>query len=197
MNAPQNSPPPGRSLSEPVFLFGSLLFGLLVFGGILHAWKAHHRLPSVRFGYSHVHQRLIDNNTHYDSLHDFQTAALIDFDNPGPQLQLLATAYELDNAESVAVALRGLLNHTPEDADLHARLAVALLQLGRPEEGLLHIKRAVKLDATQPGYFTAYGAILLALERIPEAKASYRKALELDPDSETALSALESLPENP
>ncbi len=72
-----------------------------------------------------------------------RTAATIDFDDAWAQLQLLSAAKKVNDAESAVFALRGLLNQTPDDPDLHGELAGVLLDIDKPEEALLHCRHAV------------------------------------------------------
>jgi tetratricopeptide (TPR) repeat protein len=191
MTSPRQSMANSRGFSVQFFFLGNLIFALLLAAGIFNSLRATGRLPDVHFGYVDYHQNLISKNKTREALPELRTAAAIDFDNAAVQLQLLLSAYEVNDAESVIMALRGLLSHTPDDAELHSKLAVALLELGHADEALLHIGRAVKLDPTNAGLRTTHGAILLTLGRLDEAAENYRKALELDPHSEAAHRALQ------
>ena len=191
MNPPRQSMAYSRGFSAQLFVLGNLIFASLLAAGIFNSLWATGRLPNVHFGYVDYHQNLISKNKKREALPELRTAAAIDFDNAAAQLQLLLTAYEVNDAESVVLALRGLLSHTPDDAELHSKLAVALLEIGNPDEALLHINRAVKLEPTNAALRTTHGAILLALGRLDEAAAAYREALQLDPHSETAGRALQ------
>ncbi len=196
MNSSHPSLPTHPGYKTQVFLLGLLLFGLLSAGGIVNSLRVEGRLPNVRYGYLDQHLELLATNKHKEALPEFRTAALVDFDNAAAQLQLLSAAYQFHDVESVEIALRGLLSHTPNDSDLHGRLAVVLFETGKPDQALFHINREVLLDPDNTTLLTTHGAIMLALGRFPEAAASYQKALELDPASESARLGLESLSTN-
>ena len=141
-----------RSLMGQLFVVGNLLFVLLLGGGIVSSILVEDRRPQVRYGYSDAHRRLLDTESNSTVIPRLRSAAAIDFDNAAAQLQLLSTAYALNDRENVVFALRGLLNHTPNDPLLHDSLAISLLDSGNPEEALIHSGRAVNSTHPCPGW---------------------------------------------
>jgi Flp pilus assembly protein TadD len=166
------------------------VFALLLCGGVGYSIYVNGRLPSVRYGYAENHRQLLEAGNRGGLIPELRTAASIDFDDAGVQLQLLSTAYEVNDLESVTLALRGLLKHTPDDAELHGELAAVLLDSGALEEALVHSRYAVRLDPSAAWLHTTHGAVMLAMGRNHEASAAYRKALRLDSNSEHAKRAL-------
>ncbi|MBT4868223.1 MAG: hypothetical protein HON53_24215 [Planctomycetaceae bacterium] len=179
-----------RSRSTPLFVVGNSVLALLLCGGIGYSIHVSGRLPGVRFGYTDNHRQLLETGKRGELIPELRTAASIDFNDAGAQLQLLLTASDTNDLESKAVALRGLLNHTPGDAELHGELAGVLLTTGALDEALVHSRYAIKLDPSVDWLHTTYGAVMLAMGRNREAAVSYRKALRLNPKSEPAKRAL-------
>jgi tetratricopeptide (TPR) repeat protein len=175
---------------EQLFIVGNLLLALLLIGGIARSVLIDGRLPNIRVGYSEIHQRLIETGKQTEVIPDLRTAASINFDDGFAQLQLLSTASEVNDTESAILGLRGLLNHSPDDPELHGELAMLLLGIGQLEDALVHSRLAVKLDPASARLQTTQGAVMLALGRNRAAADCYRKALGLNPDSEAAQRAL-------
>jgi len=145
LGKPRRLAPPSRSRFSLVFLVGNLIFVLLLGGGVGYSLYARGRLPDVRFGYVDNHRQLLESGKQGELMPDLRTAALVNFDDASAQLQLLSTASLLNDSKNIAVAMRGLLSHTPDDAELHAELAAVLLSTAALAEALLHSSYAVKL----------------------------------------------------
>ncbi|HIE99857.1 MAG: hypothetical protein ABGZ23_05075 [Fuerstiella sp.] len=190
--------------SAQLFVVGNVLLAVLLSGGIAHSVISDGRPPKIRVGFADTHRHLIDTRKHAEIIPDLQTAASINFDDGVTQLQLLSTAYKAHDTDSIVLGLRGLLNHAPDDSELHGELATVLLGIGHAEDALRHAEDAlrhfedalvhssvaVRLNPDSSRLQITQGAVMLALERNQEAAASYRKALELNPDSEPAQRAL-------
>ena len=82
--------------------------------------------------------------------------------------------------------LRGALARDPDDAHLHAVLALALVQLDRAAEALPEADRAVGLAPDWGLGHVARADALLDLDRAREAAGAAREALRLDPDDVAA-----------
>ena len=182
--------PPSRSRSTLLFLVGNLVFLLLLGGGVGYSFHTRGRLPDVRFGYVDNHRELLETGKRSELIPDLRTAALIDFDDAAAQVQLLTTASMVNDSENIAVAMRGLLSHTPDDAELHAELAAVLLGKAALDEALVHSSYAVKLVPSSARLHSIHGAVMLAMGRNREAVSAYREALRLDPGLEPAKRAL-------
>jgi len=71
---------------------------------------------------------------------------------------------------------------SPGDADVHFAYSLAYLNpVGREDEALAEIQRALVLDPLSPYKITSAGMIYGDLGRYDRAVAEYRKAIELDP----------------
>lgn len=86
--------------------------------------------------------------------------------------------------------LRAALQLTPEDADLHARLAAALLEQGRPQEALAVYREAVRLAPGTVEYRRSLAEAALAVGEWQQAEAEFRAAIRLDPGEAALFSGL-------
>ena len=80
----------------------------------------------------------------------------------------------------------------PDYAEAHANLGLALVALGRLEEALPHLERAVQL-APRAETFATYGRALAIAGRLEQAAALYEHALELDPAQPEARTTLATI----
>ena len=75
----------------------------------------------------------------------------------------------------------------PNFLEAHVDLAGVLWRLADYEGSLEHAKRAVEIDPNHPYAVRIYGTALLHLNRLGEAEAQLRRALELKPDFPIAI----------
>lgn len=73
----------------------------------------------------------------------------------------------------------------PNDHEALNDLGWMLLQVGRPEDALERLERAIELEE-DASHFNNKGRALLELERFPEATDAFKRAVELDPEDEEA-----------
>ena len=59
--------------------------------------------------------------------------------------------------------------------------AVTLSFMNREEEGLVAIRKALKIDSNDSNLWTNEGFLLMRLKRYKEAKVSFEKALKIEP----------------
>jgi tetratricopeptide (TPR) repeat protein len=78
-------------------------------------------------------------------------------------------------------ALRTATQLLPDDAEAHANLAVALLDLGRLDEAVASYQRALEIKSDYVDAHINLGNALRSLGRLDEAVTSYRSALVIDP----------------
>ena len=90
------------------------------------------------------------------------------------------------NLDRALEMIRKAVAAEPENAAYRDSLAWVLHRLGRSEEALPYMEKAAKLMAEEPDstVLDHLGDILAALKRLPEARANWTKALELDPSPE-------------
>lgn len=88
-----------------------------------------------------------------------------------------------------------VMDRVPPGLDeAQAILALGERGRGRPEAALARIEQAVRLAPDNPSHLNNYGVILAENGKIDDARAAWRRVLELDPDNATArenLSAFE------
>ena len=118
----------------------------------------------------------------------------------------LGTMLMQTQPEEAVLMFRQALQHYPEDTQTYINLGSTLSTLGRNEEALAVLQRAIPL---QPADFEAepaprrarfyasgihynIGNTLLELERPQEAEQAFRRALEIDPDNTRVQHALAS-----
>jgi len=70
----------------------------------------------------------------------------------------------------------------PNDSGAHASYSHLLCIMGRKEEALPHIERAIELDPLSPSHYRFYGRILGANRRYDDAIAAFRTAMEMNPN---------------
>ncbi|MDJ0947303.1 MAG: tetratricopeptide repeat protein [Alphaproteobacteria bacterium] len=106
----------------------------------------------------------------------------------------LASAHAaLEDFAAAAVHYEKALALRPDHLGARNNLAIALIELGRIEEGVEHFEAVL---AAEPGHAEAHnnlGNALSQLGRYHEALAGYRRALELEPDFADALNNLGKL----
>jgi tetratricopeptide (TPR) repeat protein len=78
----------------------------------------------------------------------------------------------------------------PSDLGSRNALGLCLLQLERPREALAQFDALLALDPTLPFAHASRGNSMFGLGAISPAEASYRRALELDPNQAVALAGL-------
>jgi tetratricopeptide (TPR) repeat protein len=85
------------------------------------------------------------------------------------------------NMDAAIRILRALLEALPQDAELHARLSHCLEQNGDVEEAGKEIGRAIRSRPDVAAFYVQSAQLLVHAERLEEAVAAYRTALEREP----------------
>jgi tetratricopeptide (TPR) repeat protein len=90
------------------------------------------------------------------------------------------------NLDRALGMIRKAVAAEPENAAYQDSLAWVLHRMGKSEEALPYMEKAAQLMADEPDstVLDHLGDILAALNRLPEARAHWTKALELDPSPE-------------
>ncbi|GAB2179910.1 tetratricopeptide repeat protein [Denitratisoma sp. agr-D3] len=92
--------------------------------------------------------------------------------------------------EAAEDALRQALALAPDQAEVHANLALLLEDRGALAEAESHYRRALALKPEQSQILLNFGAMLAGQKRFAEAEDGYRRALAITPDSPAVLSNL-------
>ena len=111
----------------------------------------------------------------------------------GPVMNLVeqaaGAAAQLDYTAAISSARQAILL-SPENAQAHLVLGSALRLSGRPQEGLVELQIAQKLNPNDPTAYYELGGAYSQLKNFDEAISSYRRALELKPDDAKSLAQL-------
>jgi superkiller protein 3 len=92
--------------------------------------------------------------------------------------------------EEVLAQAQDRLAKTPQDAQAHLAVAVALVRLERWDGAIAQLQEAIKLDPKNPVLYQALGSIFSLQDRWPEAATAFRKVLELSPNEAAIHAAL-------
>ncbi len=117
----------------------------------------------------------------------------LDASSPKGDRNLAALQFEAGRYEEAAAAYARLVEAQPDDAGLRASYAGALGALGRYQESLVQIDRAIALDPANAEAHHNRGVLLERRGEPDRAVASYRDALRFLPDYAPARSALARL----
>jgi tetratricopeptide (TPR) repeat protein len=114
----------------------------------------------------------------------------------GARVNLANLYLKAGNIEPALALLKEAAALADDNAEIHNRYGLILLQLKRYSEAAEQFQRMVELTRGTEGSHIAYHNLATALEgagRIPEAELNYRRALALKPDFAPAKRSLERL----
>ncbi|MCC6764612.1 MAG: tetratricopeptide repeat protein [Deltaproteobacteria bacterium] len=114
----------------------------------------------------------------------FERALAADPENAVAANNLGALELELLRPAAALAPLERALASEPDlpKAVVHRNLGKALVGVGRADDGLAHLERAVRLDPADAEAHNGRGAALMALGRAADAVPSFAAALRLAPD---------------
>jgi Tfp pilus assembly protein PilF len=134
---------------------------------------------------------LLDLKKHPEALAEFSRAVTLDPTLAEAQQNLGVALAEAGRWEDAIAAYQKVLSiaayATPDIA--YHNLGWAQYNVGRYGEAEEALRLAVRLDPQQPGYYYTLGLVLLRTGIPQEAKAAFRRARELGPDSPFAAAA--------
>lgn len=96
-------------------------------------------------------------------------------------LQILGVARLMQGRAQDAIAPLETAARGRRDAEIETQLAIALRQVGRHDDALPRLRRAVKQRPPYPPAFRELGALLFAREQYDEAIAVLKRGLEVAP----------------
>lgn len=118
---------------------------------------------------------------------EFQTALQI---NPhfAPAYDSLAQIYHFRRNDPTTAEKYYLkaLEIAPQWFDVNFRYGVLLKDTGRPDQALIHLRRAVAAKPADPDARDTLGTVAASLQRFDEAAANYRELVRLQPRSAVA-----------
>lgn len=166
---------------------------LLTAAGLVSAVRKDGRLPHVSIEYASDHWPLLSPVNVEEGLVDLTIAAQLDFDSPDASSRLVQAAEQTQNADALVIALQGFLANDGDDPELHSWMAAALLAAGDSQRALVHSRESLRLAPDSPDRLVTHGNVLVSLGRADEARRTYERALELEPESALANQGLERL----
>jgi tetratricopeptide (TPR) repeat protein len=110
--------------------------------------------------------------------------------SPQGDRNLAAIHFEAGRYEDAATAYRRLLEENPEDANLRASLAGALGALGRYDESLEQLNKAIETDPINPEAYHNRGVLYEKQGNVNAAVGEYQTALRYNPQYEPSRTAL-------
>jgi tetratricopeptide (TPR) repeat protein len=123
-------------------------------------------------------------------LERLRSLGYLDAQSPRGDRNLAAIHFEAGRYEEAAAAYRKLVDELPEDAGLRASLAGALGALGRLDESLAELDRAIELSPLNPEAYHNRGVIHERRGDTAAAVTEYRTALRYSPGYDPSRQAL-------
>ncbi len=100
-----------------------------------------------------------------------------------PYRELLGVIlFETEQLDAAATQFEAALTLAPEDARLHAQLAVIRQRQGQTSQAIWHYELALRFQPDEPRWWAALGRLHLAAGNTEQAWFCYRQALEGRPD---------------
>jgi Flp pilus assembly protein TadD len=173
-----------------LFWLGVAVFAASIAAGLFRSFAMHRWLPPIGVEYTTELEALVREHGGAAVLPQIRSAAKIDFDNEAAVTRLLQTARQAGAADEALWALVALARLKPEDPLVRTDLATELLRHGRADEALKQAAFAAWLAPDSCEVHCCLGHVFAARGQREEAAAAYRYALQLDPTSEAAQTAL-------
>lgn len=114
-------------------------------------------------------------------------------ESPTGDRNLAAVLFESGKYEEAAEAYRGMVDESPDDGFLRTSLAGALGALGRYDEALEELEKAIELQPLNPEAYHNRAVIWERKGEIPKAVQDYQTALRYNPRYQPSLAALHRL----
>ena len=142
---------------------------------VVLAWTHNH---DRRFGWTKTPKKSLNL-----MLENAQKAVSLDESNPNAHTVLEITYLLLGMLDKALAAGKQAIALAPNGADTNALHCYVLLALGRNEEALAAINKAIHLNPITPmWYFESQGRIYLTTGQYEESIAAYKKLLLINPD---------------
>jgi tetratricopeptide (TPR) repeat protein len=126
-----------------------------------------------------------------------ERAVALDPSLPRARRELAAVLEESGDLEAALTAFRAVAREVPGDVSVHFRIAVLSRKTGRIDEAISEYQAALRVDPRLSEAHYNLAVLYLREKNQPELAAqSFRKFLELDPESDRAASVRKWLAEN-
>jgi tetratricopeptide (TPR) repeat protein len=110
--------------------------------------------------------------------------------SPAKAIEMAGQLYSRRQYGQAERVCRQIIAARPGNADAHNILGVSLAALGRAEEALAELKRAIKINPQAPSYHANLGEILRQSGTLDEAFEALQTAVKLDANNAQALNNL-------
>jgi len=109
---------------------------------------------------------------------------------PAKAIEMAGKLYSRRQFAQAERVCRQIITARPANADAHNILGVSLAALGKMDEAVDALKRAIKVNGQAPSYHANLGEVLRQAGRLDEAARSIEQAIKLEPDNAQALNNL-------
>lgn len=109
---------------------------------------------------------------------------------PGKAIEMAGQLYSRGQYAQAQRVCRQIIDARPANADAHNILGVTLAALGKPDEAVTSLRRAIKLNAQAASYQANLGEILRQNGNLDEAEEALQSAVKIDPKNAQALNNL-------
>jgi tetratricopeptide (TPR) repeat protein len=109
---------------------------------------------------------------------------------PAKAIEMAGQLYSRGQYAQAERVCRQIIASRPANADAHNILGVSIAALGKMDEAIGALKRAVKINGQAASYHANLGEILRQAGRLDEAAKSIEEAIKLDPNNAQALNNL-------
>ncbi len=124
---------------------------------------------------------LADSEVDPQILEHLRALGYLDTRSPRGERNLAGLHFEAGRYPEAAAAYEKLVRENPEDGTLRASLAGALGALGRFDESLAQLSKAIELEPANPGAYHNRGVIYERRGELEAAVLEYKQALHFDP----------------
>ena len=111
-------------------------------------------------------------------------------ENPWGYYMLGLSARKADQHEIAKGAFERALELDPKHVKSQLNLSRVLMDMGAPEDALVHIRAALELDPESSVAYRLKGRVFDAIHQLPQAVEAYRDALRLDNDDAWSMNNL-------
>ena len=105
-------------------------------------------------------------------------------------IEMAGKLYGRGNFVQAERVCRQIIQSRPANADAHNIRGVSLLALGKKDEAVEEVRRAITLNPSAPSYHANLGEVLRQSGKLEEAQKPLKEAIRLDPKNAQALNNL-------
>jgi tetratricopeptide (TPR) repeat protein len=110
--------------------------------------------------------------------------------SPARAIEMAGQLYSRNQYNQAERVCRQIIAARPGNADAHNILGVSLAALGKSDEAIASLKRAIKINGAAPSYHANLGEVLRQGGKLDEATVALQRAVELDANNAQALNNL-------